>query len=235
MKSVLIYSGGLDSTVLLHHLLAAGTGVLALSVDYGQRHRAQELRCARQQCETAGVPHRVADLSSIATLLGGSSLTDASIAVAHGHYSEDNMKTTVVPNRNMILLAIAGGWAIAQKADNIAYAAHSGDHTVYPDCRPEFADAMHHALSLADWHRVALYRPFVTLNKADIVRRGAELRVDFANTWSCYEGGALHCGRCGTCVERREAFYLAGIADPTAYAATAPGLEEMVANNWQLV
>lgn len=234
MKSVLIYSGGLDSTVLLHHLLAGGTEVLALSIDYGQRHRVQELHCARAQCEAAGVQHHVADLSSIAALLGGSSLTDGSIAVAHGHYTEDNMKTTVVPNRNMILLAIAGGWAVAQKADNIAYAAHGGDHAIYPDCRPEFADAMNHALGLCDWHQIELYRPFVTMSKADIVRRGAELGVDFAQTWSCYEGGELHCGRCGTCVERREAFYLAGVADPTPYRADAPDLQSMVASDWKL-
>lgn len=234
MKSVLIYSGGLDSTVLLYHLLDKGADVLALSVDYGQRHRVQELRCAKHQCEALKVTHQSADLSPIAMLLGGNSLTDANIAVAHGHYSEDNMKTTVVPNRNMILLAIAGGWAIAQKADNIAYAAHGGDHTVYPDCRPEFADAMNRALGLADWHHIELYRPFVQMDKTQIVRHGAQLKVDFANTWSCYEGGEHHCGRCGTCVERREAFHLAGVEDPTTYAASAPALAQMIANNWQI-
>lgn len=217
MKSVLIYSGGLDSTVLLYQLRHEGAEVLALSIDYGQRHRAQELRCARTQCEALGVRHEVADLSGIARLLGGNSLTDASIAVSHGAYAEDNMKTTVVPNRNMILLALAGGWAISAKADNIAYAAHGGDHAIYPDCRPEFADAMHHALGLADWHSIELYRPFVQMDKTQIVQRGAELEVDFANTWSCYEGGEAHCGLCGTCVERRAAFKLAGVADPTRY------------------
>lgn len=234
MKSVLIYSGGLDSTVLLHHLLAEQATVLALSIDYGQRHRRQELNCARIQCERAGVEHKCVDLSGINVLLGGSSLTDESIAIPHGHYAEDNMKSTVVPNRNMILIAIAGGWAVSAQADNIAYAAHSGDHTVYPDCRPEFAQAMDHALSLADWHKVSLHRPFVGMDKAAIVRRGAELGVDFTQTWSCYEGGDLHCGRCGTCIERREAFYQAGVSDPTRYAADAPSLEQMIACNWRL-
>ncbi len=134
------------------------------------------------------------------------------------------MKATVVPNRNMILLALAAGWAISQKADAIAYAAHGGDHAIYPDCRPEFAEAMRHAIGLADWHRVELLRPFVTLTKADIVRRGAELGAPLGSTWSCYRGGARHCGRCGTCVERREAFALAGVPDPTDYEAALPPL-----------
>lgn len=234
MKSVLIYSGGLDSTVLLHHLLAQGVEVLALSIDYGQRHRHRELACARHQCEAARVEHKVIDLGSIRSLMGSNSLTDDSIAVPHGHYAEDNMKSTVVPNRNMILIAMAGGWAAASKADNVAYAAHGGDHTVYPDCRPEFAEAMDHALSLADWHPIGLHRPFVKMDKAGIVQRGAELGVDFTHTWSCYEGGQQHCGRCGTCVERRQAFYQAGIADPTTYAPSAPALEQMVAAQWRL-
>ncbi|MCA9118170.1 MAG: 7-cyano-7-deazaguanine synthase, partial [Planctomycetaceae bacterium] len=115
--------------------------------------------------------------------------------------------------------AVAGGWAVSRKANRIAYAAHSGDHTIYPDCRPEFTAAMRQALGLADWHQVDLYCPFVNLTKADIVRRGAELSVPFAETWSCYEGGQQHCGLCGTCVERREAFEQAGIVDPTSYSA----------------
>ena len=129
------------------------------------------------------------------------------------------MKATVVPNRNMIMLAVAGGWAIANKADRLAYGAHTGDHAIYPDCRPEFVRTMREALRLADWHQLELITPFVGLSKAEIVKRGAELGVDFASTWSCYEGGEIHCGACGTCFERREAFEQAGVADPTEYAS----------------
>ena len=214
---VAIFSGGLDSTVLLYHLRAEGHGVAALSVDYGQRHR-RELDSARVIASGLGIEHEVADLRGVTHLLGGSSQTDTSIAVPQGHYTAESMKTTVVPNRNMIMLAVAAGWAISRKADAVAYGAHAGDHTIYPDCRPEFADAVRRCLQLADWHRVDLLYPFISLTKAHIVRRGAELNVPFARTWSCYEGGDLHCGRCGTCVERREAFAQAGVTDPTEYA-----------------
>jgi len=144
------------------------------------------------------------------------------------------MKATVVPNRNMILLSVAAGWAISSEFDRVAYAAHSGDHAVYPDCRNEFADALDATIRLADWREVSLYRPFVDYAKADLVKLGAELGVPFEKTWSCYKGLDLHCGRCGTCIERREAFHLAGIHDPTYYSADAPSLEEMVACNWKL-
>ncbi len=221
MRTVVVYSGGLDSTVLLAHLLAEGREVHALTIHYGQRH-AREIESARAVCAHYGVEHRVADLRALGAIFGSNSLTNTAVDVAEGHYTEESMKTTVVPNRNMILLAVAAARAIALKADTLAYAAHSGDHTIYPDCRPEFADAMDHAIGLADWHKVRLERPMVNWSKSDIVRRGAELGVPFALTWSCYKGGAKHCGRCGTCVERREAFRLAGIADPTEYADDAP-------------
>lgn len=218
MLSVAIFSGGLDSTVLLHHLLAQGDRVLALSVDYGQRHR-RELEHAQQIAAKLGLEWQLADLRPIAHLLAGSSQTSAEVAVPHGHYAEESMKQTVVPNRNMIMLAVAGGWAIGRKADRLAYGAHTGDHTIYPDCRPEFVSAVAGALRLADWHSIELVAPFVGLTKAQIVARGAELGVDFAATWSCYEGGAIHCGQCGTCFERREAFEQAGVKDPTEYVA----------------
>lgn len=217
MRSVVVFSGGLDSTVLLRELQVAGDEVLALSVDYGQRHR-KELAHARRIAEQWNIEWQLADLSAISPLLAGSSQTSREIAVPHGHYAAETMKQTVVPNRNMIMLAVAGGWAISRKCDRVAYAAHSGDHTIYPDCREEFVAALRAALRLADWHEVHLHAPFVGLSKAGIVARGAELGVDFTWTWSCYEGGELHCGRCGTCYERREAFQLAGVADPTTYA-----------------
>ena len=233
MKTVIVYSGGLDSTVLLYHLRQAGHDLHALSVDYGQRHRC-ELECAAAIREELDIPQPVANLSALQPLLAGSSLTSSEIEVAEGHYTEENMKSTVVPNRNMILLSVATGHALSIKAGQIAYAAHSGDHAIYPDCRGEFADAMSNAIRLADWEKVELIRPFVNWTKADIVRRGAELSVPFAKTWSCYKGGDLHCGRCGTCIERREAFDLAKVNDPTAYAENAPGVANLRANDWRL-
>jgi 7-cyano-7-deazaguanine synthase len=220
MKTVAIFSGGLDSTVLVQQLRQAGDEVLALSIDYGQRHR-KELEFARATASRLQLEWQLADLRAIAGLLAGSSLTSADVAVPHGHYAEASMKATVVPNRNMIMLAVAAGWALSRKCDRVAYGAHAGDHTIYPDCRPAFVAAMRQALGLADWERLELYCPFLNMSKADIVREGVKLSVDFAQTWSCYEGGSLHCGQCGTCVERREAFQLAGAADPTIYAANS--------------
>lgn len=220
MKVVAIFSGGMDSTVLLHHLLSAQNEVSALSVNYGQRHK-KELDYAFKTCRRLNIPHEIADLSSITRLLAASGSSQVSdTPVPHGHYAADNMKQTVVPNRNMIMLSVATGWAVSLKADAVAYGAHAGDHTIYPDCRDEFAKVMNDAVKLCDWHPVELWRPFVHLTKADIVKRGSELGVDFAKTWSCYEGREIHCGACGTCYERREAFVDAEISDPTEYRET---------------
>lgn len=217
MKTILIYSGGLDSTVLLYALLAEGNEVRCLGVDYGQRHR-KELDSAIRICRARRVEFRVADLSSLKPLLAGSSQTDSTVPVPHGHYAEESMKLTVVPNRNMLMLACAGAWAISTKSNQVAYAAHGGDHAIYPDCREEFVGPLSEALLNADWHPVSILRPFLNMTKADLVLEGTRLGVPFEQTWSCYEGGAAHCGKCGTCVERREAFELAGVADPTTYA-----------------
>jgi len=203
--------------VLLYRLLAEREEVAALSVDYGQRHRV-ELDYAGKIAAEVGVQHEVANLSAVTRFLGGSSQTESAVEVPLGHYTSESMKQTVVPNRNMIMLSVAAGWAVSLKADKVAYAAHAGDHTIYPDCRAEFAAALGEAIRLADWHSVELVFPFVEMSKADIVRLGAELKVPFELTWSCYQGGQRHCGECGTCVERREAFELAGVADPTPYA-----------------
>lgn len=215
-RAVVLLSGGLDSAVLLALLRFEGWETLALSCDYGQRHR-RELDSARALAAHYGLRHETADLRALAHLLS-SSLTDTSVAVPHGHYTAENMKSTVVPNRNMILAAVAAGWAISQKASAVAYAAHSGDHTIYPDCREEFAQAVDQALRLCDWSEVRLLRPFTGKSKADLVRLGTSLGVPFHLTWSCYEGGDKHCGQCGTCVERIEAFKLAGVSDPTVYS-----------------
>lgn len=233
MKTVLIYSGGLDSTVLLYHLLKEGHMVYALSVNYGQRHQC-ELSFASEICCRINVIHEVADLSSIRRLIAGSSLTSPEVEVAEGHYTETSMKSTIVPNRNMILLSVATGYALSRGAEKVAYAAHSGDHAIYPDCRNEFAEAMAEAMRLCDWNTVELIRPFIDSNKADIVRHGAELGVPFEKTWSCYKGKSLHCGRCGTCIERREAFDLANLEDPTRYADDAPKTDTLRANCWRL-
>lgn len=213
MGYVLTFSGGLDSTVLLYWLQSLGHQVRALSVDYGQRHR-KELDAAREITSLLSVEHRVVDLSSIRSLLAGSALTSSNVEVPDGHYAEDSMKVTVVPNRNMLLLSLSAAWAISTKSDRVAYAAHAGDHTIYPDCRPEFVAAMAQAVKLCDWHSVELETPFGSKAKADIVRLGAELGVPFERTWSCYKGGAKHCGTCGTCTERIEAFKDAGVEDP---------------------
>jgi len=220
-RIIVVASGGLDSTVLLHHVVATGAAVRSISINYGQRH-SRELEFARLNSRRLGVVHQHVDLACLRDVLTGSSQTDDRIPVPEGHYEEKSMKATVVPNRNMILLSVAIGAAVAHQYDEVAYAAHSGDHAIYPDCREEFVIALNAAAQLCDWHPVQIDRPFIHLTKADIVRRGAELEVPFASTYSCYKGQPVHCGVCGTCVERREAFYIAGVPDPTAYLDSTP-------------
>ena len=216
MKAVVLFSGGLDSTVLASHLISKGAEVRLLSIDYGQRH-AKELAHGEVLAKHMNLPRKSLLLPDLGDLLKGSSLTDDSVELPEGHYAEESMKATVVPNRNMILLALAGGYALSSGFDTIAYAAHAGDHFIYPDCRPEFAEAMEKALGLADWNDLSLYRPFVDMTKADLVRLGTELGTPLEMTWSCYAGMDVHCGKCGTCVERKEAFELAKVHDPTKY------------------
>lgn len=214
-KTILIYSGGLDSTTLLYRLLADGHDVKCLSIDYGQKHK-KEISSAKYFCEKLGVTHEIANLSDVTKLISSSALT-SNMDVPEGHYEEESMKATVVPNRNMIMLSIAIAWAINDKFDYVAYAAHNGDHAIYPDCREEFVDKVSQAAELADWHPVKIIRPFVKLSKADIARQAGELNIDVSKTWSCYKGGELHCGKCGTCVERIEAFQLTNVKDTTIY------------------
>lgn len=232
--TILIYSGGMDSTVLLYHLLDQGYVVRCLSVDYGQKHK-KELNCAASICKNLTVEHRTIDLSSVAELLASSSLISRDQAIPLGHYEASSMKATVVPNRNMLLLSLATAWAVDCKATTVSYAAHSGDHAIYPDCREVFAQGMDSVMQVCDWHSVRLNRPFVEKDKAAICKLGADLSVPFKQTWSCYLGTDLHCGRCGTCIERREAFHLAGVVDPTDYDPAAPTLEKMLETNWKLI
>ncbi len=209
-KTVCVFSGGVDSTTLLYHLLDSGDEVLAISFDYGQRHR-KELAYAARTCDRLAVEHRIVDLGGVGELLEGSALTTHGVAVPHGHYEDDSMRLTVVPNRNMIMMAVAGGWAVARGCDRLAVAVHAGDHAVYPDCRPQFIADFAAALASGNYEQVAVYSPFIDWSKTDIVRLGLKLGIDYErDTWSCYEGGAKPCGLCGTCVEREEALAAAG-------------------------
>lgn len=223
-KGISLISGGLDSTVLAYKLHSMGYDLHLLSFFYGQRHRL-ELERARDTASKLRAEHTVVDISSIQDLLKGSALTD-NVDVPHGHYAAENMKATVVPNRNAIMLSIAFGLAASEKAQFVATAVHSGDHTIYPDCRPSFVEAYNRMIqaSLAsDVYGVeppGLFTPFLVRTKADIVVFGNALGVPWGDTYSCYEGGEIHCGACGTCFERREAFQLAGVPDPTTYKAT---------------
>ena len=218
---VAIISGGMDSATMLYALLDMGYEVKALSFDYGQRH-SKELLSADRLCHRKGVDWDLVKLESLRGLLSGSSLTSDDIDVPEGHYEEESMKLTVVPNRNMIMLSMAIGHAISVDAKSVAYGAHSGDHAIYPDCREEFAQAMSLAASLCDWKKIALIRPFIDKNKADIAELGHKLGVPWQDTWTCYKGGERHCGKCGACGERIEAFDLAGVIDPMTLHITDP-------------
>ena len=221
MKIVVLLSGGLDSVTALHDALRAHEVVAALSFDYGAKHHARELPMAAWQCALLGIPHSVAPLGFVGEEFQ-SDLLSSGGAIPDGHYEEESMKSTVVPFRNGIMLSIAAGFAESRGAEGLLIAAHSGDHAIYPDCRESFMEPMARAIREGTYARIELFRPFIEMDKAGIVRRGAELGVDFSRTWSCYKGNDVHCGSCGTCVERREAFLLAGIPDPTAYSSTEP-------------
>ncbi|GAA5483236.1 7-cyano-7-deazaguanine synthase QueC [Haloferula sargassicola] len=221
MKAVVLLSGGMDSVTAFYQALNEHEVVAALSFDYGSKHNAREIPFARLHAEKAGVRHETIELGFMDRLFQ-SDLLGSGGEIPDGHYAEDNMKRTVVPFRNGIMLAIACGFAESAGAEGLVIAAHSGDHAIYPDCREPFMAGMAQAMREGTYARVELLRPFIDMDKTAIARRGAELGIDFADTWSCYKGGDIHCGTCGTCVERREAFLLAGVPDPTRYLATPP-------------
>ena len=221
MKVVVLCSGGMDSVAALHWARANHDVRAALSFDYGSKHNHREIPLAAEQAALLGAPHRTIRLDFIGQLFA-SDLLKSGGDIPEGHYADDNMKRTVVPFRNGIMLAAAAGFAESAEAEGLVIAAHTGDHTIYPDCREDFMAAMGDAMRLGTYAGIQLLRPFIALTKGQIAAEGAKLGVDFARTWSCYKGGAVHCGRCGTCVERREAFQQAGLSDPTVYESTPP-------------
>lgn len=230
---VVIYSGGMDSYTLLHSVLEVvpdrKEDVVALSFRYGQRH-SKELGYARDECARLNISrHFVIDIRNVGSMLLGSSLTDPAVATPHGHYAAENMKKTVVPGRNTIMLSIAMGVAESLPLGGalhhtVWYGAHAGDHFIYPDCRPNYVSAMQKVFAEATERKVVLAVPFVNLSKGEILRRGQELRerghdIDYGHTWTCYEGGEHPCGKCGACVERAEAFAYADEHDPLLIGA----------------
>lgn len=220
-KAIVILSGGMDSTTLLYEIVKTSykiniyDDVHVLSFDYGQKHK-KELECAKATCKKLGLKHKILNLN-VLNEVAPSALTRDDFEVPEGHYEAENMKQTVVPNRNMIMLSIAAAYAMSHKADKLFYGAHAGDHAIYPDCRKEFIDKMKDVISVADWHKVELEAPYWNIDKGDIAIKGKELGVDYSLTWTCYRGKNKACGKCGACQERLEAFEKAGIKDPITY------------------
>jgi len=213
MNAVLILSGGVDSTTMLYEMLSKGCHVHALTFNYSQRHK-KEIDCARKITSLLKVPHKVVDLTCISGLLGDSALLGGK-DVPKCHYTEEAARQTIVPNRNMIMLSIATGYAEAHEIPEVFYAAHKNDSAIYPDCRTEFVDAMRPAIRLATaWHPVELRAPFINMTKAEIVKLGIKLNVPYELTWSCYRGEEKPCKECPTCIEREEAFALNEAIDP---------------------
>jgi len=213
MKLVTLCSGGLDSVTLAYMLKDLEHEQLLLHIQYGQKH-SKEIYLVGKAAKELDCPLKVV---AVLGAFGSDALTNSSIEVPAGKYSPENLAVTVVPNRNAIFANIAASLAVSLGYDGIALAVHGGDHEVYPDCRPKFIRSLKRFLYVATGGELEVYAPFVNVPKADIVSLGTSLGVPFADTWSCYRGGELHCGKCGTCVERREAFKAAGVEDPTVY------------------
>lgn len=210
----MVVSGGMDSTTMLYEY--ADRIALAVTFNYGSNHNAREIECARYNCERLGIELVVVDMPFIGQLFDSSLLSGAD-AIPEGNYDDENMRSTVVPFRNGIMLAVAAGLAESRGLRHLMMANHGGDHAIYPDCRQGFVDAMSAAISQGTYEHIDIFAPYTNITKTDIARRGAALGIDYAHTYSCYKGGAIHCGRCGTCTERRQAFIEAGIPDPTQY------------------
>ena len=213
MKALLIYSGGLDSTTLLYE--KKDSIALAVSFYYGSKHNAREIACAVDNCQALGIKHMVIPLDFMGQYFK-SSLLQSGGKIPEGSYADENMKSTVVPFRNGIMLSIAAGLAESYGLDTIMMANHGGDHAIYPDCRPAFVEAFGKAVEAGTYEGIKLISPYCNITKREIALRGKELGIDYSKTYSCYKGGEKHCGKCGTCVERKEA--LEGF-DPTEYEA----------------
>lgn len=212
--SLIIVSGGMDSITLLYD--RKDSIALALTFDYGSNHNQCEIPYARLHCQRLGIPHVVIPLDFMHQYFT-SSLLEGAEAIPDGHYTDENMKSTVVPFRNGIMLSVAIGIAESNGLKKVLIANHGGDHAIYPDCRPDFISAINKAAVSGTYINVEVVAPYTNISKTDIARRGAVLGIDYSETWSCYKGGAVHCGTCGTCVERKEALHDAGIDDKTEY------------------
>jgi protein ExsB len=212
--TVIVVSGGMDSITMLHEF--KDRIALGISFNYGSNHNAREIPFAELHCKRLGIPHITIDLGFMPQYFK-SSLLEGAEAIPEGNYDEDNMKSTVVPFRNGIMLSIAIGIAESHQLPFVMMANHGGDHTIYPDCRPEFVAAISKAAQTGTFVGVKILAPYTNITKSDIARHGKELGIDYNETWSCYKGGDKHCGKCGTCCERREALHDAGIEDTTVY------------------
>ena len=214
-KAVVILSGGMDSTTLLYDISNQGYDIEAISFNYNQKHQ-KELICATATCKKLGIKHKIIDLRILGQL-APSALTREDVKIPEGSYTDNSMKLTVVPNRNMVMLSLAASYALGSGITDIFYGAHAGDHAIYPDCRIEFVEAMKKVFKLCDWKKINLNAPYLKIDKAEIARIGKKLNVDYGVTWTCYKGGKKACGKCGSCTERLEAFAKAGMKDPVQY------------------
>ncbi|MCI5912737.1 MAG: 7-cyano-7-deazaguanine synthase QueC [Prevotella sp.] len=213
-NSLIIVSGGMDSITLLHYRKEQIS--LAVTFDYGSNHNRRETEYAAYHCKSLGIEHIVIPLSFIHDYFK-SSLLQGADAIPEGHYTAENMKSTVVPFRNGIMLAVACGIAESRGLDRVLIANHNGDHAIYPDCRENFIAAMGKAMEAGTYEHISIDAPFTDISKTDIALIGKRLGIDYSKTYSCYKGGEKHCGKCGTCVERKEALRNAGIEDTTEY------------------
>ena len=215
-KIIVVYSGGLDSFTLLNEAIRSGKDVSALSFDYGQKHN-KELHFVEKFCAQESIDSKIVDVSSIKELFQGSSLT-YEIDIPKGHYEDDSMKSTVVPNRNMILISLALGYAVTKEAEEVWFGAHAGDHAIYPDCRPEFVEKMDAVARIANYSPIAVKAPYIAMSKTEILAIGLNMQLDYGLTWTCYEGKELACGSCGACHERLESFAANNVIDPIKYS-----------------
>lgn len=220
-KAVVLVSGGMDSVTALYDAARKYDVVAGVSFNYGAKHNDKEIPFAAVHCQKLGIRHEIISLAFMNQLFK-SDLLKSGGEVPEGHYEELTMKQTVVPFRNGIMMAIVAGFAESMGAQGLVIAAHSGDHAIYPDCREDFMKSMGEAIRLGTYEQVEVIRPFIAMSKAEIAKWGQELGVDFFHTWSCYKGDNVHCGKCGTCVERREAFIVSGMKDPTVYKEAGP-------------